>query len=164
MAPDGQFAGSTPSTRAIKLRVLPSSLREANAFVKAHHRKLPEVRGCKFCLAAFEGDRLVGVAIVGRTKSAALQARTSAEITRLATDGTRNACSALYGACRRSWAAMGGDALQLYTYIEEDELGTSLAAAGYQLDAVLPARGGWNCIVRSRDNVSNPGRKRYTAA
>lgn len=147
-----------------RLRLQPISLRAANAFVAAHHRHHDPDRGCRFCLAVYLEDRLVGVAIVGRTKAQALQNDLSAEITRVCTDGTPNACSFLYGACRRVWQAMGGDPHQLYTYTQEIEPGVSLEAADYQLQAHLKARGSWNCKVRQRKTDPNPARKRWVAA
>ena len=50
----------------IPSRVLPISLRDANAFVLAHHRHSGQVRGCKFCVAVVDDlDAVHGVAIVG---------------------------------------------------------------------------------------------------
>ena len=46
--------------------MLPISLRDANAFVLAHHRHSGQVRGCKFCVAVVDDlDAVHGVAIVG---------------------------------------------------------------------------------------------------
>jgi hypothetical protein len=53
----------------------------------------------------------------------------TAEVTRLATDGTKNACSILYAAAARACKAMGFSRIQ--TYILQDELGTSLKASGW---------------------------------
>jgi hypothetical protein len=147
-----------------RLRIRPVTLHVANAFVVAHHRRRKQSRGCRFCLGVYDGDRLAGVAIVGRTKAKGLQNDLSAEIVRVATDGTPNACSALYGRCRRVWEAMGGDVSQLFTYTEDDEPGTSLVAAGYQLQLRLRARKGWDCQSRPRENKENPGRLRWVAA
>lgn len=52
-----------------------------------------------------------------------------AEVTRLATDGTKNACSFLYSRAARAARAMGFDTIQ--TFILESEPGTSLRAAGW---------------------------------
>jgi hypothetical protein len=69
------------------------------------------------------------------------------EVTRLATDGTRNACSLLYGAAWRVSKEMGYR--RLITYILSDEPGTSLKASGWKL---LGLRGGnpWNHASRPR--------------
>lgn len=69
------------------------------------------------------------------------------EITRVATDGTKNACSALYGAARRATFALGYTRLLTYTLPEEG--GSSLRAAGYRL--VGEAGGGsWSRTSRPR--------------
>ena len=36
--------------------MLPISLRDANAFVLAHHRHSGQVRGCKFCVAVVDAN------------------------------------------------------------------------------------------------------------
>ena len=56
------------------------------------------------------------------------------EVTRLVTDGTQNACSALYGACARVAREMGYARIQTFTL--ETETGTSLRASGWILDGV----------------------------
>ena len=69
------------------------------------------------------------------------------EVTRLATDGTRNACSLLYGAAWRVSKEMGFR--RLITYILADEPGTSLKASGWKL---VGERGGgsWSRPKRPR--------------
>lgn len=52
-----------------------------------------------------------------------------AEVTRLVTNGQKNACSFLYGATARIAKDMGFDSIQ--TFILESEDGTSLKAAGW---------------------------------
>lgn len=47
-------------------------------------------------------------------------------------DGTRNACSMLYAACRKAGRALGHDPILTYTLPEEG--GASLKAAGFILD------------------------------
>lgn len=64
-----------------------------------------------------------------------------AEVTRLVTDGTKNACSFLYGACARICREMGYEAIQ--TYILESEPDTTLEAAGWSF-AALTKGGDWN--------------------
>lgn len=105
-------------------------LREANAFVAAHHRHHRPDRGCLFCVGVETDGRIVGVAIVGRPKARELQDGYTAEVTRLATDGTPNACSALYAASWRGWRAIGGRRLITFTLPEEG--GASLRGAGWR--------------------------------
>ena len=79
-------------------------------------------------------------AICGRPVSRCLDDGLTLEIYRNCTDGTRNACSKLYGACVRVGASMGYH--KIITYTLESEPGTSLRASGFTCDG--PAGGiGW---------------------
>ena len=73
--------------------------------------------------------QLVGVAITGRPVSRYLDDGLTLEVNRLCTDGTRNACSFLYGAAARAAKAMGYQ--KIITYILDTEDGASLRAAGW---------------------------------
>lgn len=75
------------------LELVPITLKEANAFVERHHRHHKPVVGHKFSIAASDGEKIVGVAIVGRPVSRYLDNGLTLEVNRLCTDGTRNACS-----------------------------------------------------------------------
>ncbi len=93
------------------------------------------------------GGQIVGVAIVGRPVSRMLDNGLTLEVTRVATDGTHNACSALYGACRRATFALGYK--KLCTYTLPSESGSSLRGAGYRL--IGEAGGGsWSREERPR--------------
>ena len=59
------------------------------------------------------------------------------EVTRLCTDGTKNACSFLYGKAARAAFALGYRRIGTYTL--PDEGGASLRAAGWKL---IGERGG----------------------
>jgi len=136
------FSGSA------KLRISPITLKVANRFVKQHHRHHPEVRGCKFCIAIRDqGDVVRGVAIAGRPVSRELDDGLTIEVTRLCTDGARNACSMLYRAVWRTAVAMGHR--RLVTYILEQEDGASLRAAGLRRVEVVRGRS-WSCASRPR--------------
>ncbi|MFR8331722.1 MAG: XF1762 family protein [Oscillospiraceae bacterium] len=54
--------------------------------------------GIEFFLGCMANGRLAGVAIVGRPVSRYLDDGRTLEVNRLCTDGTKNACSFLYGA------------------------------------------------------------------
>ena len=132
-----------------RLTVVPCELAEANSFVARHHRHHGPVAGHKFSLAvADESDVVRGVAIVGRPVSRVLQSGGwTLELTRLATDGCPNACSALYAAAWRATRALGYR--RLVTYILNTEPGTSLLAAGWR--CVGRTEGGsWDCPSRPR--------------
>ena len=81
-----------------RLAVVPLDLAEANAFIRKHHRHHGEVVGHKFSLGAALGGAIVGVSIVGRPVARMRDDGMTLEVTRLCTDGTKNACSFLYGA------------------------------------------------------------------
>lgn len=115
------------------LRIVPTDLKTANDFVRAMHRHSRPVVGYRFAVGvADETGKLRGVAIVGRPVAPRLDDGVAAEITRLCTDGARNACSMLYGAARRAARALGYG--PIYTYTLPDEGGASLRAAGFRLD------------------------------
>jgi hypothetical protein len=91
--------------------------------------------------------KIVGVAIVGRPVSRFRDDGLTAEITRLCTDGTRNACSFLYGAASRAAFALGFK--RIGTYILASEPGTSLTAAGWRLIGETPGKS-WSVPSRPR--------------
>jgi hypothetical protein len=131
----------------VKLRHVRIDLVEANAFVAAHHRHHKPVVGHLFSLGATDGERIVGVAIVGRPISRFRDDGETAEITRLCTDGTKNACSFLYGASARAAFALGFS--RIGTYILASEPGTSLMAANWRLIGETGG-GTWNRRGRPR--------------
>jgi len=115
-----------------KLHIVPLELREANAFVEEHHRHHGRAQGHRFSIGVVNASgELAGCAIVGRPTSG-LDPKRILEITRLCTNGTPNACSALYGAVVRAAKALGYARVQ--TYIYEEESGVSLRAAGWHFE------------------------------
>ena len=110
---------------------MPMTLREADAFVAQHHRHHRPPQGAMFAIGASDGEAIVGVVIVGKPVARLLADGWTCEVTRLATDGRRNACSMLYRAAWRAARAMGYRRLVTYTLPEEG--GSSLRAAGFQL-------------------------------
>lgn len=113
------------------LHLIPISLKAANAFVEELHRHHKASRGHKFSIGvADDDDVLRGVVIVGRPVARGRDDGLTAEVTRLCTDGTPNACSMLYAAAWRAAKAMGY--LRIGTYILASEDGTSLRAAGWR--------------------------------
>lgn len=112
------------------LELVPITLKEANFFVEQHHRHHKPVTGHKFSIAASDGEKIVGVAIVGRPVSRYLDDGWTLEVNRLCTDGTKNACSFLYSAAWRAAKNMGYK--KLITYIPQSENGASLKASGWK--------------------------------
>jgi hypothetical protein len=114
-----------------KMTIERVGLDEANAFVVSLHRHHKPVVGHLFSIgASFEG-KIVGVAIIGRPVARMRDDGRTAEVTRLCTDGTKNACSFLYGAAARAAFALGFK--RIGTYILASEPGTSLTGAGWRL-------------------------------
>jgi len=111
------------------MRLVPISLKDANAFVNEHHRHHKGVSGHKFSIGCEQGGRLVGVAIMGRPVSRYLDDGLTLEVNRLCTTGEKNACSMLYAAAARAARAMGYR--KIVTYTLDTEPGTSLRAAGW---------------------------------
>lgn len=132
------------------LRLVPVEFKDANRFVELHHRTHDPVRGWKFGAGvANDDDVLVGVYIVGRPPRGFQDGMTLC-VTRCATDETKNAASMLYGAAWRATSAQGYR--RLVTYTEAGESGASLRAAGYRVVAERPARKGYSCMSRPRDD------------
>jgi hypothetical protein len=144
----------------VSLTIVPITLREASAFIAQHHRHNKPPRGWKFGVGV-RADNLVGVATAGRPISRVIQKREplTLEVNRTCTDGTRNANSMLYGAVWRAAKAMGYT--RAFTYIQGDETGASLKAAGWVKVKDLPARASWAessvALKEMRDEVGNGG-------
>lgn len=111
------------------LTIRPITLRDANAYVAAQHRHNQPTNGHKWSLALYDDDRLCGVAIAGQPIARRLDDGLTIEVRRLCTDGTKDACSKLYGACARVAREMGYRKIITYTLISEP--GTSLRASGW---------------------------------
>lgn len=143
------------------LRVVPLELDEANDLVAHWHRHHKPAVGHRFSLGVVDPDgALHGAAIVGRPVARlAGTPREVLEVTRLVTDGTRNACSILYGAAARAGKALGY--VRIQTYILDSETGASLRAAGWEDEG--PTGGGqWahtDGKPRRTDQPTSPKRR-----
>lgn len=132
----------------MSLSLVPCTLRSAASFVGQHHRHHGIPTGGLFAVAAADGAKVVGVAIVGRPVSRLLQDGWTAEVTRLCTTGQPNACSMLYAAAWRAARALGYRRLVTYTLPEEG--GASLRGAGWRL---IGECGGGSWSRRQRPRV-----------
>jgi hypothetical protein len=113
------------------LRIVPVRHAAANDFVRRIHRHNKPTLGAIFCVGVAD-EELRGVAIVGRPIARVWDDGMTLEVLRVATDGARNACSMLYGACRRVGKELGYARILTYTLPEEG--GASLRAAGFKFD------------------------------
>lgn len=131
----------------LNLEIVPITQAEAKVFIKEHHRHHNPSVGSIFNVACAREGKIIGVAMVGRPVARGLDDGWTIEVTRLCTDGTRNACSKLYAATRKIGRALGYR--KIVTYILETEKGTSLKAAGWKCVAKTFG-GSWNCESRPR--------------
>lgn len=138
-----------------RLRIVPVTFRQACAFIAEHHRHHRPPRGMKFAVGVARGDRLVGVATVGRPVARTLDDQLTVEVTRTCTLGVPGANSMLYGAAWRAARALGYH--RMITYTQEGESGASPRAVGMLPVAVLPARPGWTTPSRPRAERGTDG-------
>lgn len=126
------------------LQIQPVTFKEACRYVKRRHRHHRPPQGYKFSLGVNDGVRVVGVLIAGSPVARWLDDGLTVEVTRCCTDGTRNACSMLYGAAWRAARSLGY--VRQITYTIPEEGGASLRAAGAVL--VCETKGGkWTKTV-----------------
>lgn len=134
----------------LSLSIIPISLKKANEFVEELHRHHSKVQGHKFSIGAMNGERLVGVCVVGRPVSRYLDDGNTLEVRRLCTDGTYNACSILYSRAARIAKDMGYS--KIITYILQSESGISLKASGWQCEGEVGG-GNWSVPSRPRELI-----------
>ena len=129
------------------LVIRPLSFKTAKEYIAENHRHHKPPQGHKFSIGCYDNDKLVGVVVVGRPVARYFDDGVTAEVTRLCTDGTRNACSKLYASAWNAAHAMGY--VRMVTYILSTELGTSLKASGWKRD-IETAGGSWGWDKRPR--------------
>jgi hypothetical protein len=142
----------------VRLELQPISFKEAAEYVRAYHRHHVPPHTWTFGVALNDGEDIVGVVMVGRPVARAYCDGYTAEVSRLCTDGTKNACSMLYGAAWRAAKALGYR--RLITYTRTDEGGASLRAAGWHAIAERKARS-WadSSKARPRVDTSEPSQR-----
>jgi hypothetical protein len=146
------------------LQVRPLTVKQALKWCRTTHRRLPALQGGMWCIAGERDGVLVGVAIVGRPTARLLDNGRRLQVLRVATlpgdaseSGHKGANSILYAACARAGRAMG--ATDMWTYIHDDEPGTSLRAAGWIKDPVPSPGGEWSRPSRRRSPAVEAGHK-----
>jgi hypothetical protein len=139
-----------------ELRTRPTTLDEACAFVNDHHRHHKASRLHRFSVGLADSTgKLVGVGIAGNPKARHLADGTTIEVVRLATDGTRNACSKIYAELWKAAKALGYR--RAVTYTQVGESGDSLRGAGWRKIAILSPRAGWDTPSRPRIATGTEG-------
>ena len=146
------------------LKIAPIKLRQANEYIERVHRHHGATRGMQFAVAVVdEHGEIHGVGVAGRPVSRVRQAEGYLEVTRVATDGSKNACSMIYGSLARAGQALGYPRHRIQTYILESETGASLRAAGWVHDGAAGG-GSWSRDGRPReDRAPTEAKVRYLA-
>ncbi len=139
------------------MTIRPISFRDACDYVARHHRHHRPPQGHKFSVALWKDGNIVGVAIVGRPVARKADDGETLEITRLCTDGTKNATSKLLGQVRRIAQTMGYR--RVITYTLDSEPGSSLFGAGWKQDGTT-AGGSWSRESRKRVDSHPTGAKK----
>lgn len=135
------------------MQLRPITIRAAKRVVSELHRHLEPPQGAVFALSVWNDGQLVGVALVGRpvARMTALKGerehKPAIEVIRVATDGTRNACSFLYARAKRAAQALGY--VRVLTKTLPAESGASLRAVGARLEGETRAQQ-WDRANRRR--------------
>lgn len=134
----------------MSLTIAPIYRDQANDWIRKVHRHHKPTLGYRFALAALSDGKLCGVAVAGRPVARLADDGSTLEVTRVATDGTANACSFLYGAVRAAGRALGYR--RIITYTLASESGASLRGAGWRF--VKETSGGeWGRRARPRQTA-----------
>ncbi len=142
------------------LRVVPITITDARKHIEAHHSHHHAPVGGLFAAAVAEGDRVCCVAVLSRPVARMLDARGNvAEVTRVASDGTKHAASMCLAAITRAAIALGYTRLVSYTLL--GEAGTSYRAAGWRCTAITGTSEGWASHPRTKNIVQAGGKARW---
>lgn len=131
---------------ATNLTVKPITIKQANEFIRVHHRHhRPTARNNgKWALAAMNsGLETVGVVITSAPVSASYMDGMTLEVVRLCVSeiAPKGACSFLLSRCCAIWKQMGGS--RVLTYTLQSESGASLRGAGWQLAGAVKPHKRW---------------------
>lgn len=138
-----------------RLELQPITFSEAAEFIRLNHRYHPPPVSWRFGTAVNDGDKVVGVVVVGRPVARHLDKDGyTAEITHLRTDGALNAASMLLRAALQAARTLGFR--RLITYALAFEPGMSLCAAGFRIVYQSRARS-WHTPSRPRVDKHAPG-------
>lgn len=122
---------------AVRLHVEPVTVRQANEYVEAvhrHHGPSPPSFAMFSVAAVTDEGEIRGVATTAIPNAANRLADgfRTAEVVRVATDGTPNACSILYASSARAAKSLGFS--RIISYVLDTETGASIRAAGWVQD------------------------------
>ncbi len=141
----------------MSLRVVPISIAAARLHIETHHSHHHAPCGGLLAAAVADGDRVCCVALLGRPVARMLDQRGNvAEVTRVASDGTKHAASMCLAAVTRAAIALGWRRIVSYTIL--GEAGTSYRAAGWRCVAITGTSEGWASHPRTK-HIAQPGAK-----
>lgn len=142
------------------MKVVPLTLSQANELIAAWHRHHKPVTGHRFSIGVRDGIDIVGASVVGRPVARKTDQYDIAEVTRLVTNGHKNACSFLYSACARIAREMGFEKIQ--TFILAEETGASLIAAGWSFEGLTDSKPGkWQSRNGRREDQPAEKKQRW---
>jgi len=144
----------------MSLELQPITFKEACDFIDQHHSTHDAPQGWKFGVAVNDGTEVVGVVTVGRPVSRHRDDGYTLEVTRCATNGTKNAASKLYAAAWRAARNMGYRRLITYTLADSEEGVPLRAVNGYEVIHERTGGGSWN--TKSRPRVDNHPKEQKT--
>jgi hypothetical protein len=134
------------------LQLVPVSQAVAHDCITRWHRHNAPPPSEIFRVGVADADgTLVAVGLGGRPVARHYDDGRTIEITRVSSDGTRNATSMLYAALTR--VSFGLGYRRVITYTQADESGSSLRAAGWHVIASRPPRKGWSAPSRPREDA-----------
>lgn len=142
------------------MKTIPLTLAQANELISAWHRHHKPAQGHRFSIGSLDGVDIIGAAIIGRPVGRKTDQYLIAEVTRLVTNGHKNACSFLYAAAARIAREMGFQKIQ--TFILKEEPGTSLEAAGWTFEGLTDsAPHKWHSREGRRSDQPNEPKQRW---
>jgi len=132
------------------LELQPITFKEAAQFINEHHRHNVSPQGHKFSIGLNDGEKVIGVVMVGRPIARHNDDGWTLEVTRnCVLENNKNACSKLYAAAWRVTRNLGYK--RLITYTLKSEPGTSLKAAGWKVIGETEYKPkGWSVPSRPR--------------
>lgn len=139
--------------RSGKLAAREVAFRDASALVNMYHRHHGSPVGHLFSGGVWDGEVLCGAVIAGRPVARKLDDGDTVELTRVVSDGTRNACSKAMGWAIREARRRGFT--RVITYTLESEPGGSLRAVGFR-EVGASAGGSWSRPSRERTQECHP--------
>lgn len=139
--------------------ICPIGFKQARKFIQDHHRYLAAPRGCLFCVAAFDGPKIVAVAIVGRPVSRSQDDGVTAEISRLCThEAPQNTVTALISRIVTATRSIGYH--RVITYIDGELDGAGFKAGNFVVTAEQP-RVAWHSRPFCVPSNASATAKRY---